>query len=184
MYLKNNGERKALVFPGAFQMVKNYGDFPGTDIWLQRKDAHAINGVTHVIAHSLGAAEALRRYTSDKNIRFILVNPLLEKKNIFVFLWKWIKFILIEGIAREKIIPAKEWLYALKKTISLLKTDVLEELKKVPYDHVIITRGNHDFFFCTKQSAHAARKEGFRVIEADAGHDWNDNISQIIQDLL
>jgi len=43
--------KKVLIFPGAFQTVKNYGNYDGLDIWLKSFSVKEIPSADYYIGH-------------------------------------------------------------------------------------------------------------------------------------
>ncbi len=97
---------------------------------------------------------------------------------------RWIKFLLFEGIPKEKLVPVAYWPGNIKKALQLLKIDTLSELQKLPKENVCIIRGAGDVYFCTKDDVAMLKKYGFTVLEVNAGHDWNENIKNTVLNIL
>jgi hypothetical protein len=51
---------------------------------------------------------------------------------------------------------------------------------EIPKENLIVIRGKKDNSFCDKKSVEILKNYGLTVIEVDAGHDWNENISQAV----
>jgi predicted alpha/beta hydrolase family esterase len=165
------------------QAVKNYGHYDGLDIWTEKCRPH-FHGADYFVAHSLGWIYVLRNFSNPRS-KYILVNPPLKTRNILSQFWKCIKFLIFEGIKMEKLVPFKFWLYALKKARHLLSCNGLAFIKNVPAKNIIIIRGKKDNFFCDDEAVTLIKEMGIRLIEVgDAGHDWNENISKMVQSLL
>ena len=108
---------KITLFPGGFQLVKNYGGYKGVDIWMGQKFENELRDSDYFIGHSGGASFAVR-YASNQTSKFILVNPLAKKRSLPNLFLRWLKFLVFEGIKREKIIPVRYWFYALKNFLN------------------------------------------------------------------
>ncbi len=178
-----NGKKTVTLFPGGFQMVKNYGGYPGVDIWTREKFQENVKNSDYFIGHSGGANFAVR-YAANQTSKFILINPLVQKRNIFFLLWLWLKFLILEGIRKEKIIPVKFWFFAFKRVIKLVKMDFLTTVKSIPLENLIVIRGRKDSFFCDEGSAKIIKDNNIKLIEVDAGHDWNENIAKVVQEVI
>jgi hypothetical protein len=84
----------------------------------------------------------------------------------------------------SKIVPVSSWFYALTKAYELSKINVLKEIKKIPKENVFIIRGNRDRFFCDNEIVELIKKENLPIIEVDAGHDWNQNIAEMVNKII
>ena len=177
-------KKNVLVFPGAFQSVKNYGNYEGIDIWLKSHFKEKIPTSDYVIAHSAGAIFALTLFDHFQGCKLILINPPIKKRNIFNLSIRWIKFLILEGIKREKVVPVVNWIYGLKKLFKLLRIDTLEIIKKIPKDNLVIIKGKKDNFFCDKESAEIIKNNNIILIEVEAGHDWNEKIAEVVNELI
>ena len=174
---------KALIFPGAFQYVKNYGDYDGWDIWLKSfPDEPPV--ADYYIGHSAGAHFILAHYNPIQSGKLIFVNPQIKKRNLLSLLTSWIKFIFLEGVKQEKIIPINYWLFGFKKLFELLKVDAFGIMLKIPKEKLIIIRGKSDNYFCDKESVEILKNNNFKVIEVNAGHDWNKNIAETVKSYI
>jgi hypothetical protein len=179
--IHENMDKKVLVFPGAFQYVKNYGGYDGIDIWVRGESEKKIVGrPAVVVAHSMGANFALAA-PDFSGCKFILVNPLVKKRSFVNLLIQDIQYLLSQKVTMEKIVPFRNWWYAFKKAYRLSKVDTLACIRKMPRGSVIVLRGRKDIFFCDKESAEIIKKEGVSLVEVDAGHDWNRNIADLVK---
>ncbi len=177
------GPKKIIIIPGAFQAVKNYGDYNGIDIWLKNEPEKEILNPDCVIAHSLGVNFAFS-LPWLKSCKFIFINPVIGKVSFINLIMRDIKYLFLEGIEMEKIIPFPNWIYAFKKCYQLSKINVLEEMRKLPKENITIIKGLKDDFFCDKKSVEIIKREGWRLIEVDAGHDWNQNIAEAVNKII
>lgn len=172
--------KKILIFPGAFQKVIHYSGYEGVDIWMKGSLPREIPEAETYIGHSEGVNFILSRYETLPKAKFIFVNPLVRNRSLFVLFWHWIAFLLFEGIPKEKIVPLTNWAYAMEKAIGLLRIDVLEIIKKIPKEDIVVIRGTNDRYFCDSASGDLLRTAGIPFLEVDAGHDWNGNIGQAV----
>jgi hypothetical protein len=175
--------KKILIFPGAFQFVKNYGGYAGVDIWLKNNSDKNVSDADYYIAHSLGA-NFIFAYGNTQNKKIILINPLIKRRNIFSLLIRGIRFYFSEGIERKKIVSVNEWMFSLKRIFKLYKVDVLEAILKIPKEDIIIIRGKNDRLFCDKESIEIAKNNGLALIEVEAGHNWNEKTAEAVGDIL
>jgi len=174
---------KILIVPGAFQTIKNYGNYNGLDIWL-KSYSEEFPQADFYIGHSIGVNFTLSHYDLIKNSKFIFVNPLIKKVNLISLSANWIKFLFHEGIKWEKVTPISNWLFDFKRIFELLKVDAFGVMLKIPRDHIVVIKGNNDNYFCDKQSVNILKNNGFTVIEVEAGHDWNQNIAKTTESCI
>jgi len=97
--------------------------------------------------------------------------------------WRWLKFLVFEGIKKEKIVPLKYWLFAFSIVLELVKVDFMSVVQKIPKENLVIIRGKRDNFFCDEESIKIAKENNVRVVEVDAGHDWNENIDKEVREM-
>ncbi len=175
---------RVLIFPGAFQMVKNYGNYDGLDIWLKSCSIKEIPAARYYVGHSGGVNFILSHYDAIRNGKFIFVNPLIKKRSLLVLFWEWIKFFFGEGIPLRKLVPINNWPYGLRQILALLKVDVFDIIQKIPQKDLVVIRGKDDHYFCDERSAEIIRNNGIKLVEVDAGHDWNENVARAVEGLI
>jgi len=176
--------KKVLIFPAAFQAVKNYGGYEGCDIWLKSFSRKNIPAADYYVGHSGGVNFILSNYDFLHGGKFIFINPQIEKKNIAVLFRNWIRFFFSEGIKKEKIVPIKNRGHGIKSVWKLLKVDVWKIIQKIPKGDLIIVRGVKDDYFRDKKSAEVIKNYGIKLVEVEAGHDWNDEIARAVRALV
>ena len=177
-------KNKVVVIPGSFSLVSAYGGYDGIDIWLNKKlDKEKLKGADFIIAHSAGVNYLFTQPILN-NQKIILINPLVKKINLISLLIRDVRFFIAEGIDRNKIIPLSSWIFASIKVLRLLKINVLENLRKLPKENVVIIRGTKDYYFCDSENANLIKNEGFILYEVDAGHNWNKNIAEVVNTLI
>lgn len=176
-------KNKVVVIPGSFSLVSAYGGYDGIDIWLKNNKQIEIPNSDYIIAHSAGV-NYLFSQPIPSNQKIILINPLVKKINFISLLIRDVRFFIAEGIDRNKIIPLSSWIFASIKVLRLLKINVLEEIKKLPKENVMIIRGIKDYYFCDSENADLIKNEGFTLYEVDAGHNWNKNIAEMVNSLI
>jgi hypothetical protein len=172
-----------ILVPGTIQYVKNYESYKGLDIWIGVQNKEAISSAKCFIGHSLGASYVLN-LNIEPGKRFIFINPLVKKRNILNLFVRWMKFHIFEGIKGEKVVPVKCWTHTFKQVLFLLKVDVLREMQKIPRGDVVVIRGRQDSFFCDEEDIEILNKNSFKVVEVEAGHDWNENVAKVVEDLI
>lgn len=174
-------DEEVFLVPGTGQYVKNYGAYRGADVWCGQKEISPTARV--FIGHSLGAHFILSR-TIDPSCRFILINPLIKKRKIVSLFFRWIRFLISEGISKKKLVPSAFWFGNMRTALQLLKLDIFKEFQKIPKENLIIIRGDHDAYFCTEEDISILREQNYDVREVAAGHDWNENIKNAVTDIL
>lgn len=176
--------KKVVIIPGSFSLVSVYGGYDGLDIWLNEKlDEEKLKNADLVIAHSAGV-NYLFSQPIYGNQKIILINPLVKKRNWLSLLIRDIKFFIAEGIDKDKIIPLSDWFYASIKVLKLLGVNVLENLRKLSKENVVIIRGMGDCYFCDSENADLIKSEGFTLFEVDAKHNWNQNIAEMVNKII
>jgi hypothetical protein len=179
-------KNKIIFIPGWMQTVESYRLYQGLDIWGEKIDYYSEISTDYVVAHSLGTIVALLNWQKNKNTKLILVNPPVPQRNIFVWIWRWIKYNFEEEIRADRKIVKGFW----KKTKglfvfeSLLKMDIWPMLGEIPKDNIWVIRGKRDYFFCDEEACQYIKEKGVRIIEVDAGHDWNEKFDQEIEKII
>ena len=169
-----------IVLPGTIQFARNYG-YEGLDIWI--RDCKVVPSAKIYIGHSLGASFILK-LDENFNKKFILINPLIKKRNFFVHFVNWIRFLVFEGFNIKKAVPVRCWMHTFKQVLLLLKVDVLEQMKKIPSENIIVIKGKYDNYFCDKENLEILKLNNFNVIEVEAGHDWNENVAKNVAEII
>lgn len=170
-----------VLVPGTIQCVKNYEGFGGLDIWI--KNEEIIPKAKVFIGHSLGASFILK---SDVNLdsNFIFINPLIKRRIFLIHFVNWMKFLIFEGFDLRKAVLVKYWMHTFRQVLSLLKVDVLEQMKKIPIENIIIIKGKYDNYFCDTENLEILKTNNFKVIEVEAGHDWNEDVAKAVENIV
>ena len=176
-------EKKILLLPGTGQSVSNYENYYGLEIWMKSGLENELHDADYLIGHSLGASFALA-YNKNPNCKFILINPLIHKKSFAILILRWFKFMFSEGFEIKKAVSSRYWPYTFRKVLDLVKIDALSAIRKLPKDNVFIIRGKKDNFFCDNESTEIIKENDFKIIEVDAGHDWNENIAESVKKII
>lgn len=169
------------VLPGTVQFAKNYG-YSGLDIWIDEK-VEKLPDAKIFIGHSLGASFILKS-DINQDSKFIFVNPLLKKRCLLFHFINWLRFLIFEGFSIKKSVPMKYWWHTFKQVLRLLKVDSLEQMKKIPSENITVIRGKYDNYFCDKESVEILKTNQIKYIEVEAGHDWNENIKNVVYNLV
>lgn len=174
-------KEKVCVLPGTIQYAKNYG-YSGLDIWID-ETTKELPDAKVFIGHSLGASFILKT-NINHNSKFIFINPLLKKRHFFFHFINWIRFLIFEGFSIKKAVPVKYWWHTFAQVLTLLKIDVLEEIKKIPSRNITVIHGKYDDYFCDKESIKILKNNNIKFIEVEAGHDWNGSIKNEVENIL
>lgn len=170
-------DKKIIFIPG-WMSSSEYSKFgQGIDVWKDDVDYDQVENSDFIIGHSMGASVALKIWLSSKNAQLILVDPFIERKNIFITSVDWIKFYFKEEHRYDEYYLSLKYLP--KNIIKLLKfpeDDYWKILESIPRDKLKVLHGDNDVFLCDKNVCDKFEKMGFTVINvADAGHDWHEN---------
>ncbi|MFZ5391103.1 MAG: hypothetical protein ACOZAJ_02390 [Patescibacteria group bacterium] len=174
-----------IVFvPGAWTIGKHYGPWPTVDIWLKEVATKLTNQPKVIIAYSLGASWALSHIKFDNNTKFILINPLLDKKPLPKLFINWLKFLKQENIKDSILTNPTNWLHGFSLVIDLAKINLWPYLLKIPKENLVIIKGDKDNFFCDQAGFNKAFKYNLKTQIVSAGHNWNHNIVQTVESQL
>lgn len=178
---------KTLLVPGWMKSVNFYGDFSGIDLWNKRFVAGDYRSAECVVAHSMGAAYAL----ADENIgnektKYLLVNPLIVKRNIFSWFWRWLKCAFRKDMRFD---PALSFFgnlsAALRRATDVSAMDIETAIEKIGKDNIVILRGERDNYFFDREAAEIASRKGIRVVEVEgAGHEWSEKFVSVLASFL
>jgi predicted alpha/beta hydrolase family esterase len=173
---------KTLLLPGWMSRVKNYGIGEGLDIWKKFGDPTANLDAQYLIGHSLGCHYALLNWQANRNARLILVNPPLLKRSSIVWLYRWLRYKMIEGLGVSfKDILAADIPAGIMNCHKLFQGDFEKIIREIPKKDLVIVKGQNDNYFCDHDVADFARAEQIRLIEvAGSGHNWSEDIRQTI----
>lgn len=137
-----------LFVPGWFDRGAYYNYSNSADIW--HKEIANTQKPETVIAHSLGALWALKEFGLDNELKFIFINPVLQKKNIFC---RWFRYIIFEGAPKHlfSLKNLKHFIPAIKMANSLFKLPVQDILSQIPKDRLLIIYGENDKYLFDKE---------------------------------
>lgn len=165
----------------------NRVDFPGLEIWKRKIDPGKKIEAEYVVGHSLGANFALINWEKHGNTKLILIGPLVPKRNIFSWFFRWIKFLFSEGtsISKKRLAIFPNFISGAIQCFSLLSKDLMQIINAVPRDSLVIIRGKNDKYFFSEDTANSLREKDVRIIEIrDAGHGWDKKFSEEINKLI
>ncbi|HRZ34036.1 MAG TPA: alpha/beta hydrolase [Candidatus Moranbacteria bacterium] len=171
---------KILLLPGWMTGLKLYGKYDNLSMQFGKIDTDAED--VCIIGLSLGALVALRDWNGKGKL--ILVNPPLPKRNVLIWLIRWSKFILSEGLFLERQKFTKnpfKYIIEIVRCVKLLLVDFSKRLDEIPKENLTMFRGRNDDFFCDDEAVQFMRSKGFQVIEIEnCGHNWSENIEKAL----
>ena len=157
----------------------------GINVWKENIDFSLLTEYEYLVGHSMGAAVALKIWSSDKNKKLILVNPFIEQKSIWQTFISWCKFIYQEGISSERFLGLKYLLQNLKKLFKFPEENYWEILKEIPRENIKILHGEKDLFLCNNGICLKFKELGLDVIDIpEAGHDWHKNFDDTVVKII
>ena len=173
--------KKILLLPGWMTGLDLYGEYDGLSIQFGKINKDI--GDAYVIGFSLGALVALRDWNGKGKL--VLVNPPLPKKNILIWLIRWLKFILSEGLFLERQKFTKNpfrYVIEIARCIGLLRMDFSKRFDDISKENLVIFRGKNDKFFCDDEAVKFMQAKGLRVIEVEnCGHGWSENMEKALE---
>lgn len=178
--------KKIIFIPGWMNTLGTYQKYEGIEIWKKIKNSSVLDS-EYVIAHSMGTLFALKNYNPEKNQKIILVNPLIPKRNILNWFFRWIKFHLKEGLSKNQKIVLNPVLIivGIYRCVKLLMVDSSKIFELIPEEKLVILRGKNDYFFCDNLAVEFAKLNNIRMIEVEnVGHNWNEVYNQEIQKII
>ncbi|MFA6973637.1 MAG: alpha/beta hydrolase [Parcubacteria group bacterium] len=175
---------KKIVIPGWMNYLKinNLGD----NFEILKGKVNIDENAECIVGHSLGALITLRDFKHSWE-KIILINPPLPKRSIIVWFFKWINYVVQEGLSVENqkfSVNPVVYFRELINCIRLLRIDFAPIIDNLPSDKVIVIRGENDYFFCDDKAVNFLRSKNIRIIEiANCGHNWCGKIEDAINKL-
>lgn len=135
---------KIIIIPGAFDLVKNYGGYPGIDIWLgeSKKDEDLLAQADWIFAASSGPNYYVLSSPALNKQKLIFLNPLVKRRTLFSLLIRCIRFMLSEKVGIERLIPPPRWMYGFKKLCRLIKNLI----HSLPLKSFLLTLTNPPYY--------------------------------------
>jgi hypothetical protein len=166
--------------------VKNYQLGDGAEIWEEVVNPGTPLEAEYLIGHSLGANFALLNWQTNGNTKLILISPLIFKKSLFNWFFRWLHYVMTEGlIISHKDLRSNKLFHGFKTGLNLLKPDYVKIIREIPKENVVIIRGKKDEFACDKDTAEFIKKEKIRLIEIEgSGHNWDGEFKKTVQTVL
>ncbi|MDP3957433.1 MAG: alpha/beta hydrolase [bacterium] len=186
--MKDIKNSKNIVYiPGWMDRGEIHGYWNSRDVWAKERDVQLNSETRYVIGHSVGALIALDCWQKKKDLRLILVGPLVPRRSYPAWLWRWVKFVLYEGIPLS-LERMKTFLYIVQGTVRMVRLmhiDPFMIIEQIPRENVLIIRGKDDLFFCDEEAMKIFKEKGVPVVEIDgAGHNWHPKIDTAIEEYL
>lgn len=177
--------KKALVLPGWMTSLRLYknnaSDF---DISYGKLSPEARNA-DFVIGVSIGALAVLKEINQLKG-KIILINPPLPKRNILVWIFQWVKYI-VGGlfIKRQKFtLDPIRWVVEIIRCVRLFGIDFTNTLKAFPKDRLTIIKSKNDNYFCDSKALIFLHTFNVNIVEIEGGHNWNENTEEAMNKLI
>jgi len=174
--------KKVLVLPGWMTGVKLYkNNIEDFYVCLGKLDEKSLSA-DYIVGNSLGALVVLQDISKTKG-KVILVNPPLPKRNFFVWLARWLKYVKNDGLFLERqkftINPIK-FILELIHCIRLLNIDFSKTLDNISENKITVVRAKNDIYFCDEEAVKFLHSKNIRIVEFDSGH----NLSQEMEDTI
>jgi hypothetical protein len=178
--------KKITFFPGWMYSAEYFTLGEGINIWKEDINFNRSLGCDFLIGHSMGAAVALKLWLLDKDKKLVLVNPFIERKNIFKAAIHWFRFYFQEGIKyTECFLGFKYFPRNIAKFLKLSEENYWKILKDVPKNQITILHGANDRHLCGDDICKKIKSFGFNVVEiSEAGDYWHKNFDDAIMEIV
>jgi hypothetical protein len=181
--MKNS--KKIFIIPGFLRPISFYNWCEGREVWNSDDDIKKRIDADYVVGYSLGAIGALINWKENKNTKLILIDPLLPKRSLLAWLWRWLKFIIFEGAKPRQTVSISKFFSGLKKARLWLRIDSMKILDEISPRDVLILRGERDDFFFDKKASEYLANKKFTIIEVKGvAHDWDEKIKIEIEKII
>jgi hypothetical protein len=177
--------KKILILPGWMNYLRMINVKEYSEIWKGKIDKN--KPVDCVVGLSLGALVTLRDMNPNWK-KIVLVGPPLPRRNILIWFFQWLKYVMFEGMSLKNQVFTKNpfrFIPELFNCVKLLSADFNKILDMLPADKIIVIRGKNDNFFCDNKAAQFLRSKNIRVIEVEnAGHNWHEKFNEEINKII
>ena len=178
--------KKIILVPGWMHSVAFYKKYEGLDIWLDKGDWGKNEDCEWVVGHCAGAVIALNKYR-NKNVKFILVNPMLPQRSFWQWVKRWLSYLFMskEVLLNDKKMIRMNYVRGILKFIETAKVDAGAIIRKIPKENIYVVRGKKDKYFCDDEAAEIIKSLGIKLIEIEnAAHSWNEKFDQEIEKII
>ena len=185
-------DKKIILIPGWMNGGGMYGAknilYDVLEVWKNKiNPKEMLPDTEYLIGHSLGCNWALLSWEKNKNIKLILVNPLLPKRKIREWFSAWREFCRKEKqpVGKEVVWNLRNVFFGLKMCWKLLTYDFDETIKKIPEKDMVIVHGEKDLFYCDEKFRGYAKVKNIKLIEVvGVGHDWHEKFDREIEKII
>lgn len=167
--------------------AKMYGDkYPVLEIWKDKIKPGCDVAADYVVAHSLGCNWALINFQHSRNTKLILVNPLIPKRNIFIWFFQWLWFMVSGFRSKNKEITNNfgQLIFGLSQSVKLLRSDIGSMIKNLPKENIYVLRGKEDKYFCDEKCRIYLSQNNIKTIELNTNHDWSEKYVLAIDEII
>jgi len=117
----------------------------------------------------------------------ILIMPLVPKRKIRKWFFRWLKFEIFERskMSKKRSVCFPYIIQGISNLIRLMKIDPISIINEIPEGNLVIIKGKSDNYFFDGESARIMREKKIRIIELDeVGHNWNKKIISEVEKLI
>ncbi|HCP08269.1 MAG TPA: hypothetical protein DIT25_00490 [Candidatus Moranbacteria bacterium] len=176
---------KIIFIPGWMKSVAFYGNYAGPDIWQSREKKQDVSVASCIIAHSAGCNYLLAQDEFARAGKIILINPLLPKRNSFVWMCRWLRYALSGAMTYDRMNPLWNFPYAFYKFFKVNDVDPLEMIEKIGKDKITVVRGIQDHFFCDNYSVKMLQEKNINLVEVEnLGHEWDEKYDDLVKKII
>ncbi len=179
---KNNN--KIIFIPGWLDSGQRHGFCRSLELWGGLVNFNQDLKTDYVIAHSLGALAALSNWQKYRNLRIILINPVISRKGIIK---RWLRFNKYEGVPQSlragiRLLPL---LLSFITIIKLFRVPALAIIKQMAPAQLFILRGEKDIYLADREFMMTLKERGFTVEQIDgAGHNYSHDFEKKIKEYI
>jgi pimeloyl-ACP methyl ester carboxylesterase len=179
-------EKKITFIPGWMYSADYFTLGEKINFWRDGFDFDRPIESDYLIGHSMGAAVALKLWSLNQETKIILINPFVERKNIFRTIIDGMKFYFKEGVNDSAGFLGLKYLPKnIARVFRFPDENYWEILKSIPKEKIRILHGANDYFLCDNGVCDKFRNLGLEVMEIpEAGHDWHKNFDSAILEIV
>jgi hypothetical protein len=180
-------KNKIIFIPGWMDTVENLVNWPGLDIWKKKIDINQKIEAEYVVGYSSGANWALVNWQKNKNTKLILVSPLVPKRKVRNWFFRWLKHEIFEGskISAKRSKCFHHVIRGIVGLVKLMQVDPILIIDEIPKENIVIVKGKKDNNFFDAEAAEMIKEKRIRLIELEeVGHNWNKKIILEVQKIV